>query len=319
MVEFKYKMGDMAMQTNQMNHDIKLENFDDFWGKFGNPALVEKKFVELLPQAQQLENKSIYLQMLSQLALAQALMKKYDLAHATLDEAQAQLTPEHNLARVRIFLERGRVFQQAGELAQARTYFEKSFELSKTCKFDVQTVNAAHMIAVLAETLDQKIAWNQKAIDLATNSQDLECRRWLASIWNNLGSNYLEAKQFDKALHAFEKTLEYRMLEQYAPNIRFAKFRVAQLLRILGHLDKALMMQQQLLLEHDAIAKTEKLDMQPDMFILTRGWVYEEFIELYYAAIKGYAKLAYEDLASNEKFARTEKARIERLSKIINS
>ena len=307
------------MQTHQINHGIKLENFDDFWGAIGNPALVEKKFVELLPQAQQLENKSVYLQMLSQLALAQALMKKFELAHATLDEAQAQLTPDFNLARVRIFLERGRVFQQAGDGVQARIYFEKSFELSQKNKFDAQTVNAAHMIAIIAEKLDEKIEWNKKAIDIATNGQDLEARRWLGSVWNNLGSNYIDAKQFDKALEAFEKTLEYRLQEKHAPNIRFAKFRIGQMLRLLGHLDKALMIQQELLLEHESIVKSGKLDMQPDMFILTRGWVYEEFIELYHCAIKGYAKLAYEDLAGNEKFAATEQARIERLRKILNS
>jgi tetratricopeptide (TPR) repeat protein len=306
-------------QTNQTNNGMKLENFDEIWGQIGNPVLVEKKFIELLPQAQSLENKSIYLQMLSQLALAQALMKKFDLAHATLDDAQAQLTSDCNLARVRIFLERGRVFQQAGDVVQALTYFEKSYELSEQHKFDIQTINAAHMIAIIADTTANKILWNQRAIDLATTTDDLEGRRWLGSVWNNIGANYLEDKQYEKALHAFEKTLEYRLQENYAPNVRFAKFRIGQILRILGHLDQALMVQQELLLAYEAIVKTGKLDMPVEMFTLTRGWVYEEFIELYHAAIKGYAKLAYADLASNEMFAKTESARLERLQKIQNS
>ena len=96
--------------TFQPNVDVKLENFNDLWS-LGYPAVVEKKFHGLLPQAESLKDKSIYLQILSQIALAQALQKKFDDAHKTLDDAQALLTPEYNLAQTRIFLERGRAFR----------------------------------------------------------------------------------------------------------------------------------------------------------------------------------------------------------------
>lgn len=308
-----------ANQMNAMHMGMKFENFDDVWGKLGNPELVEKRFLELLPEAQKLENKSTYLQMLSQLALAQALMKKIEVAHETLDTAQNQLNQDYTIARARIFLERGRVFQQAADIVQARTYFEKSYELSKQNNIEIGMIDAAHMLAIVAETTAEKITWNQLAIDLIMKSNLAHARRWLGSVWGNLGSSYLEEKQFEKALHAFEKTLEYRMQEGYAPNIRFAKFRIGQILRILGRLEKALMMQQDLLLSFDAMAKSGKLDVTPEMFTLTRGWVYEEFIELYYGAVKAYAKLAYKDLSSNESFAKSEPARLERLEKIQNS
>ncbi len=90
--------------TFQPNVGAKLENFNDLWS-LGYPAVVEKKFHELLSQAKSLKDKSIYLQILSQIALAQALQKKFDDAHKTLDDAQKLLTPEYNLAQARIFLE----------------------------------------------------------------------------------------------------------------------------------------------------------------------------------------------------------------------
>lgn len=300
----------------QVNNDITLEQFDDVWGKFGDPAIVEEKFLELLPQAQKLEDKSIYLQISSQLALAQALLKKFNKAHATLDEVEPQLTSQYDLARVRVLMERGRVFQQAGDIAQARSYFEQSYELSAQCKFDNQTVNAAHMIAIVAERVADKISWNKRALDIAIASDDKKTHRWLGSVWNNLGVNYFEEKQIEKAYHAFEKALECRKHEKYAPNIRFAKFRVAQALRLLGSVDKALTILQELLLEYEALEASKNIDMPADMFTLTRGWIYEELIEIYHIALKNYANLAYKDLSTNEMFKATEPERLERLEKI---
>src|SRR5579872_5438770 len=113
---------------------VKLENFDDLF--VGNPVDIEKNLSELLPQAAALKNKSIYLQILSQIALAQAMQQKFDQAHATLDKAEAGLTPEYAEARVRILLERGRIFHQAGDVDKALPYFEQSYELSKQHGFD---------------------------------------------------------------------------------------------------------------------------------------------------------------------------------------
>ncbi len=304
------------MQTQSAHHGIAVQDFDKVWGKIAQPDLIEQAFLEFLPQAEQLEDKSTYLQLLSQLGLAQALLKKFDLAHATLDKAKNQLQPEHDLAHVRILLERGRVFQQEGDLAKARVYYERSFDASVASKIDDQTINAAHMIALVAEKVEDRIKWNQHAIDLAMASHDPKAHRWLGSVWNNLGTNYFETKQFDKALFAFEKTLEFRKQEQYAPNIRFAQFRVAQLLRIVGHVEKALQMQQQLLVAYNKMEAEKSIDMPMDMFILTRGWIYEEFIEIYHVAIKVYAHLAYKDLSLNEMFARSEPARLDRLKKL---
>ena len=303
-----------------------LEHFDDVWGQLGDPVLVEQRFLELLPQAFKLQNKSIYLQMLSQLALAQAVQKKIDAAHATLDTAEKLLTPEYNLAKVRILCERGRTFQQAGYIAQALIYFEKSYELSDQCKFDKQTINAAHMIAIVAQTSAEKIAWNNKALDLAMNSDDVSAQSWQAPLLNNLGANYLEDLQLEKSLDAFQQALiAFEKSPEAGGNTRFAKFRVAQVLRMIGRLDEALAMQQEQLKEYDAITSNGKFDMPAEMFILMRGFVYEELAEIYAAKgdladVKKYAQLALIYL-DNQMFAiidPTSAQRLERLKQITN-
>ena len=304
--------------------EYNLEHFDDVWGKLGDPTLVEQRFLELLPQAYQFKNKSIYLQMLSQLALAQAVQKKFDVAHATLDIAEKLLTPEYNLAKVRILCERGRTFQQAGDLVQARIYFEQSYELSDQCKFDKQTINAAHMIAIVAPTTEEKIAWNNKALELAMNSNDAGAQNWQAPLLNNLGANYLENKQLEKSLDAFEQALiAFKKSPEQQANILFARFRVAQVLRMLSRLDEALAMQLQQLKEYETITASGKFDIPKEMFVLMRGFVYEELAENYVAKkeldiAKKYAQLALADL-DNQMFAimdPTSGQRLERLKQI---
>ncbi len=300
---------------NQSNADSKLENFDDVWS-LGYPAKIEEEFRELLPQAKALPDKSIYLQILSQLALAQALLKKFDEAHKTLDNAEALLTPDYELARVRILLERGRVFQQAGKITEAQDYFERSFELSAKNKLDFHTVNAAHMIAIVAQKEEDKITWNQRAIDLAMSAKDKRARDWLGSLYNNLGQNYLSKQQFEKALEAFLKALEYRNKEGHVPNIRVAKWSVARALRSLNRVDEALALQLKLLKEYDALTESDNYDMPIDMFKLARGWIYEELAEIYQTKTKAFARLAYDDLSNDAMFREVAPKRVDRLKQL---
>lgn len=299
------------------NGIFELENFDDLWN-LGDPIEVEKAFCKILPSAKALNDKSVYLQLLSQIALAQALQKQFDTAHKTLDEAEQLLTPNQSLAHVRILLERGRVFQQSEKISEARAYFEKSFELSSQYKFYYHAINAAHMIAIVAQQNDEKITWNKHALNMAESTQDTRARLWLGPLYNNLGRNYLDAKHFDKALAAFEKALEYREKENYLPNIRFAQWAIARTLRALDRLDDALKIQKKLLQEYKTIAQSETFDMPVEMFTLTRGWVYEELAEIYNAKAKCFATLACDDLSNNTMFKKTEPERLERLRHIQN-
>jgi tetratricopeptide (TPR) repeat protein len=301
---------------------MNVENFDDLWGQFGQPALVEQKLLELLPQACKLENKSIYLQMLSQLALAQACQQKFDQAHATLDQAESLLSPGYELAHVRILCERGRAFQQAGDIVQARIYFEKSYELSVQSNFDKQTINAAHMIAIVAQNSAEKIAWNCKALDFAMSSDDASAQIWKGPLFNNLGANYLEIKDYENALQMFELALqEFEKDPIYGSHTRFAKFRVAQVLRMLEKYDQALALLQSQLQEYDQLAVTSQLGMPQEMFVMMRGWLYEELAIVYAAlqdthASQKYAQLALRDLAGNAMFAATDVTARERIEKL---
>jgi hypothetical protein len=82
-----------------------LEDFDQLF--VGDPAEIEGRLEALLPAAQRSSNRSLYPQILSQIALAQAMRQKFTEAHQTLDIAESACATGDHLARARILLERG--------------------------------------------------------------------------------------------------------------------------------------------------------------------------------------------------------------------
>ena len=307
---------------------MKLENFDELWS-LGDPVAIEKRFIDLLPQAESLKNKSIYLQLLSQIALAQALQKKFDDAHAILNKAEKLLTPEYVIAQIRILLERGRVFQQSGIYQQpekslkqknlfkkARDLFEQSYKLSVQHRFDYHTINAAHMIAIIAEKAEDKIKWNELAIEHVKKTKDQRAGDWIGALYNNLGQNYFETKQLQKALAMFESALKIREKEGHKSNIRIAKWAVARTLRVLNRLDEALDILINLLKDYEVISKSKKLDTPKEMFDLSLGLVYEELTLVYEEKTQFFSKLAYDVLSKDLMFSKVEAKRLERLKQI---
>ena len=55
---------------------------------------IENNMTALLPEAERREDKSIYLQILSQMALAQAMQQNFDLPHKTIERYHYLLNPK---------------------------------------------------------------------------------------------------------------------------------------------------------------------------------------------------------------------------------
>ena len=320
--------------TVTLHASSKLEKFDDLWS-LGDPVHIELKFRELLPEAAALADRSLYLQLLSQIALTEAMQRKFAEANLTLDTAESFLTPEYPLAKVRFLLEKGRVFQQmalfqqgalaadAENIRAARKLFHASYELSKINNFDFHTANAAHMIAIAAEDTADKIKWNELAITLAKQSEDVRAQSWLGSLENNVGQAYLEAKEYELALVSFKEALRIREIEGFVLNILVARWAVARTTRLLGKLDNALEILLALVNEYDALVKSDTLGAMVQMVPLVRGYVYEDLAEVYCAktnAVKSkeMASLAYRALSKDLYIAKNEPQRLMRLKEILD-
>lgn len=286
----------------------RLENFDELF--VGEPKNIEKNLKNLLPQAEHLQDKSIFLQILSQVAFAQALQKKFKLAHKTLDVAERYLTNEYPIAKARIIFERGRVFHQSDNIKSAFPLFLKSYQFSKKHKLDEHASSAAHLLAVVEKKINDRIKWNKIAIDIGKKSKEKKPREWLVIEYLNLGYHYTQAKKYKHAIKAYKASEQ--LAKQYAfPALR-ARWGIANCLRLLNQIDKALFIQLNLLKEYDALIKKGNLSIP--LLNLERGQVLEELSEIYLEKAKILSNAAYQELSKDAWFIKLEPNRIKRLN-----
>ena len=124
-----------------------LPDFDDLWD-YSHPGQTEAKFRELLAHLQ--EDDPAFLELLTQIGRAQGLQQKFDHAHQTLDQVEQRLDLIPSRTKVRYLLERGRVFNSSGNTDTARSFFEEAFVLAKQLQEDFYSVDALHMLAIVA-------------------------------------------------------------------------------------------------------------------------------------------------------------------------
>jgi tetratricopeptide (TPR) repeat protein len=245
----------------------ELPDFDKLWN-YNKPAETEAVFRGLVPAAKASGNLDYYLQLLTQVARTQSLQRKFDEAHAILDEVKPQLNETTKKAEVRYHLERGRSFRSSGKADQALPHFNKAFDVAEQAKLESLAVDAVHMIALVEQDPEKQLEWNFKAVTMAKRSVEPRARGWLASLYNNIGWTYHDTNRFEDALKYFESALELRVEAGEVSNIRMAKWCVARALRSLRNNERAMKIQLALVTETEAAG-------EPD------GYVYEELAHLF--------------------------------------
>ncbi len=279
-----------------------LPDFDALWN-YNNPAETEKRFRELLPTAEQSGDASYHAQLLTQIARSQGLQHHFAEAHQTLNSVEPMLTDGLKESRVRYLLERGRVFNSSGNKVEARPLFLAAWELAGSIQADGYAVDAAHMIAII-EPPEAALEWNLKALDYAEKSVQPRARKWLGSLYNNIGWTYHDLKQYDRALEIFQKALTFREQQSDPASIRIARWCIARTLRSLNRIDEALVIQRALEKEWAEIGGKD-------------GYVQEELGEC--LLIKGDSEAAqhfaraYQMLSQDTWLVENEPTRLERL------
>lgn len=285
----------------------QLPDFDSLWD-YDHPGATERRFRELLPAALDSRDFPYLTQLLTQIARAEGLQRKFQDAHKTLDRVEkAMLKAEaDDKTRVRYLLERGRVFNSSGKRDEARPLFLQALDLAAKSKDDFNAVDAAHMMAIVEPT-EKQSEWNLKALDIAENSADEKARKWTSSLYNNIGWTYFEQKQYEESLLMFEKAVEFREKEGDPNKIMIAKWCVAKSLRMIDHTEEALEMQRNLFEQYQAAGKKS-------------GYVYEEIAECLTVMgqdqdAQGWFAAAYEELSKDPRLA-NEQDRLNRLKEL---
>lgn len=277
--------------------------FDSLWD-YNDPAATEQRFRALLPGPR---SRAWRAELYSQIARTLALQRRFDPAHTLLNQAEKLLGERMYRARVRVLLERGRVYNSSGDPASSRALFLSALELAQEKGLDFYAVDAAHMLGIV-EPLEVGMEWNERAIKMAQSSADPRARNWLGSLLNNLGWSKMDLGRYDEALAHFQDALVFRQEQGQAANIRIAKWCVARVLRALGRLEEALAIQQGLYTDYLA-GQTQD------------GYVSEEMGELLLemgraADARPYFAEAYRMLSQDAFMAANEAPRLERLQKL---
>lgn len=283
-----------------------LPDFDALWD-YDAPGPTEATFRAILPAAKASGRREYLAQLLTQIARTEGLQMKFDAAAKTLDEAEALLTNETRVARVRLLLERGRMYHSSKQRDKARPLFEAAWTLAREAKADGYAVDAAHMLGIV-EPGDSSVAWNRKAIEYAERSEDPAARKWLGSLYNNLGWTHHGAKDHATALGLFQKALAERERAGDKGRIQVARWCVARALRSLDRIEEALAIQRSLLEEH-RVAGSED------------GFVQEEIAECLLALGRAeeagpHFTAAHEMLSKDPWLTRDEPERLERLRRL---
>jgi tetratricopeptide (TPR) repeat protein len=222
----------------------RAARIDAHWD-FDDPARSERAFRSLLAQA---EDDAERVQILSQVARAVGLQRRFEEAHALLDQAEAILGAAAGLERVRLLLERGRVLNSSRQAERARPLFLQALELAVAAGADFYAVDAAHMLGIV-DPGDAGRAWNQRALELAQASADERAGRWAGSLCNNLGWSHHAEGRYAEAMRFFERALAERRRRGTPGERRVARWCVARCLRSLGDATRALEQQRALLRE----------------------------------------------------------------------
>ncbi|HEX5863325.1 MAG TPA: tetratricopeptide repeat protein [Casimicrobiaceae bacterium] len=290
----------------QTARDARLDTawLDRAWD-FDRPAESEARFraeLAVMPRGSAASH-----ELTTQLARAQGLQREFDAAHATLDAVEKALAGQPERVAIRYLLERGRVFNSSRQPQKAVPLFEDALTLARTAGEDFLAIDAAHMLGIAAPA-EQRLQWNLQAVAMTEKTGDVRSRRWLASLYNNIGWTYHERGDYASALAYFEKAVPAWEARGEPQSVRIARWSVARAYRSLGRYDEALAIQRQLALEG---ATTNAPD----------GYVYEELGELLLAkgepaaARPNFAR-AFELLGGDAGLKANEPERLERLRRL---
>jgi len=156
------------------------DQIDALWD-YDHPAESEAAFRRALEEWDAQADLDLQLELLTQIARAQGLQRRFDEAHATLDTVEVQLGGATSRVLIRYLLERGRVYNSSRQPKHAKSYFAGAWELASAADKDILAIDAAHMLAIIAPP-EASLEWNQRALELAERSAAPRALHWRGTL-----------------------------------------------------------------------------------------------------------------------------------------
>ncbi len=203
----------------QQEYDEALENYTN--------ALSHSKLEFNLP---------VEVESLSQMARISLRENDLDSAIDWLDKAQEKTTVSEPMGYSRFLGVKGRYFWKSEQMDEARMIFTEMYQYCLEKELTGRAIDAAHMVAIVSESLEEQIKWSQLGIETAENN---DAEFWLGPLWNNLAGTYYEMDKFDLALDCYLKAREYHWRFSGEMGKLFADYHVGMTYRHLKDYKKA--------------------------------------------------------------------------------
>lgn len=194
------------------------------------------KYQESLQQARREFNRPVEVEALAQLARVYLIQGNKEEGRKWLAQAQEKASDNDPMGWSRYLGVRGRFEWKDDSLPAARQTFDEMYTYCNVNAIWGRAVDAAHMIAIVAETPEEQIEWSRRGIE-AAEAGDQE--KWLGPLWNNLAITYYDQKLYDTALDCFLKAREYHWRYSDETAKLFADYHVGMIYRYLGKYDEA--------------------------------------------------------------------------------
>ena len=216
---------------------------------FSDPAGSEQRFRSAL--AAQPGDAEARAELQTQVARCLGLQGRYSEAQQLLDEIEAQPAAAAGPALVRVYLERGRVFNSSGDRDAALPCFLAARAAAHECGALALEIDALHMLGIAAEPA-RALDYNMEALALCDAAAPGPARKWRGSLCNNIGWTLFDRGDAAGALTYFLQAVDARREANDDDGLRIAEWCVARAHRELGRVEEALAAQRSLLARQEA-------------------------------------------------------------------
>ncbi len=232
-----------SVEVKEMTME-ELPPVNSYWD-YSDPAASEAAFREAVANAEASGNDAYAAEAMTQLTRSLGMQRNFEAAQSVLDELAPKLMDEMTVPGIRFELEQGRVLNSSGNPTASLAHFQRALELADAAGEEFYAVDAAHMLGIAAEPEDA-IRWNERAMKMAESASDERARGWLGPLYNNLAWTYSDLGDHEKALGIFEKDIQFRESRGLDFEASIARWSAAKMMRFLGRVDEALVIQQEL-------------------------------------------------------------------------
>ena len=181
-------------------------------------------------------NRSVEVEAMAQVARMNLVLGNKEEGRSVLTSVGEKAVDSDPMGWTRYLGVRGRFEWQDDDLKTARGTFDEMYEYCTANALWGRAVDAAHMIAIVAETPEEQIEWSQRGIEAA---EAAEQENWLGPLWNNMAITYFDMKKYDTALTCFEKAREYHWRHSGEVAKLFADYHVGMTHRYLGNYEES--------------------------------------------------------------------------------